>query len=72
MLQKLDKSQDPEPQESRPGTHENDRRCRSGARNTVCPGPYGTDGIGYNVQEVKKALGENAPVDELGAGVRSG
>ncbi|CAN0623944.1 putrescine ABC transporter periplasmic binding protein [Burkholderia multivorans] len=27
------------------------------------PWAYGTDGIGYNVQAVKKALGENPPVD---------
>ncbi|TKC92433.1 polyamine ABC transporter substrate-binding protein [Trinickia terrae] len=27
------------------------------------PWAYGTDGIGYNVQAVKKALGDNAPVD---------
>lgn len=27
------------------------------------PWAFGTDGIGYNVQAVKKALGDNAPVD---------
>ncbi|KLU21105.1 ABC transporter substrate-binding protein [Caballeronia mineralivorans PML1(12)] len=27
------------------------------------PWAYGTDGIGYNVQAVKKALGDNAPID---------
>ena len=27
------------------------------------PWAYGTDGIGYNVQAVQKALGANAPVD---------
>ncbi|ONZ86300.1 extracellular solute-binding protein, partial [Burkholderia cenocepacia] len=27
------------------------------------PWAYGTDGIGYNVQAVKKALGDKAPVD---------
>ncbi len=27
------------------------------------PWAYGTDGVGYNVQAVKKALGDNAPVD---------
>src|SRR5579863_8145658 len=27
------------------------------------PWAYGTDGIGYNVEAVKKALGDNAPVD---------
>jgi putrescine transport system substrate-binding protein len=27
------------------------------------PWAYGTDGIGYNVQAIKKALGDNAPVD---------
>ncbi|WP_042300741.1 polyamine ABC transporter substrate-binding protein [Paraburkholderia kururiensis] len=27
------------------------------------PWAYGTDGVGYNVQAIKKALGDNAPVD---------
>ena len=51
-----------EPREPRPALDEDDLGCRSG-QPVRRARAYGTDGIGYNAQAVKKALGDKAPVD---------
>nr|WKF58497.1 Putrescine-binding periplasmic protein SpuD [Paraburkholderia busanensis] len=62
MLLKLDKSQLPNLKNLDPTLMKMIADADPGAQYGV-PWAYGTDGIGYNVQEVKKALGDNAPVD---------
>jgi putrescine transport system substrate-binding protein len=62
ILQKLDKSQIPNLKNLDPALMKMIADADPGAQYGV-PWAYGTDGIGYNVQEVKKALGEDAPVD---------
>ncbi|MEK2603771.1 polyamine ABC transporter substrate-binding protein [Burkholderia arboris] len=62
MLQKLDKSKIPNLKHLDPVLMKMIADVDPGAQYGV-PWAFGTDGIGYNVQEVKKALGDNAPVD---------
>ncbi|HEX7910883.1 MAG TPA: polyamine ABC transporter substrate-binding protein [Paraburkholderia sp.] len=62
ILQKLDKSQIPNLKNLDPVLMKMVADADPGGQYGV-PWAYGTDGIGYNVQEVKKALGDNAPVD---------
>ncbi|MBN3762556.1 polyamine ABC transporter substrate-binding protein [Burkholderia sp. Ac-20365] len=62
VYQKLDKSQMPNLKNLDPTLMKMIADADPGNQYGV-PWAYGTDGIGYNVQAVQKALGANAPVD---------
>ncbi|WP_442861399.1 polyamine ABC transporter substrate-binding protein [Burkholderia sp. MSMB0856] len=62
VYQKLDKSKLPNLAHLDPGLMQIIAQADPGNQ-YAAPYAYGTDGIGYNVQAVKKALGDKAPVD---------